>query len=71
MPKVATEERPKRVAKSHIYRVEINGEVKMVQTTSRAKAIRHFTKEVKATIPTQRELVELVKEGVVVEEQEV
>lgn len=66
MPKTATTE--KRTPKTHIYKVEVNGEVKLVSTTSRAKAIKHFTKGIIAVIPSQTELVELVKNDVVVEE---
>ena len=67
MPKTAE---PKRVAKIHIYMVEINGEVKLVRTTSRAKAIKHFTKTTTAKIPTADQLVELVKNNVEVEDVE-
>ena len=69
MPK-ATENKPARVAKIHIYLVEVNGEVKLVRTTSRAKAIKHFTKNVSARIPSADELVDLVKNDVAVEEVE-
>lgn len=65
MPKAES----KRTAKVHIYKVEIDGEVKLVRTTSRSRAIKHFLiKDVKAAIPTQDELVELVKNDVVVED---
>lgn len=67
MPKTATAE-PKRVARIHIYMVDINGEIRMVRTTSRAKAIKHFKKGVKAEIPTPDQLVDLVKNDVAVEE---
>lgn len=61
---------PKRTPKIHIYLVEVNGEVKLVRTTSRAKAIKHFTKNVSARIPSADELVDLVKNDVAVEEVE-
>lgn len=66
----ATVEKAVRVARIKIYKVEINDEVKMVRTTTRAKAIKHFTKNISAVIPTPDELVELVKTGVNVEEVE-
>lgn len=67
MPKA--ESKATRVAKSHIYKVEIDGEVKLVRTTSRARAIKHFLKRenITASIPTQDELFELAKADVVVE----
>ena len=66
----ATVEKAVRVARIKIYKVEINDEVKMVRTTTRAKAIKHFIKNISAVIPTPDELVELVKTGVNVEEVE-
>lgn len=66
MPK----EKATRVARIHIYAVNINDEVKLVRTTSRARAIKHFTRDVKAEIPSVDQLVELVKSGVEVEDVE-
>lgn len=70
MAKIAVADKPKRVAKFHIYMVEINGEVKLIRTTSRAKALKHVRTPIVATIPTVDQLVELVKQGVNVEEVE-
>lgn len=66
MPKPA--EKIKRTPRIHIYKVEVNGEFKLVRTTSRAKAVNNYRQEIKAVIPTADELVALVKEGVNVDE---
>lgn len=65
-----TAEKVTRVAKMKIYKVEVNGEVKLVRTTTRAKAIKNYTKNITAVIPTADELVELIKNDVNVEEVE-
>ena len=69
MPKpTAVAEKTKRSAKVKIYKVEINGEVKLVRTTTRAKAIKNFTKDIVASIPSVDELVELIKADVSIED---
>lgn len=65
MPRTATKTR-----KLHIYRVEINGEAKLVRATSRAKALKVVTKDVTVAIPDANELVDMIKQGIEVEESE-
>ena len=61
-------ERATRTAKIHIYKVEVNGEIKLVRASSRSKAIKYAAKPIEAVIPSADELVDLVKQGVEVED---
>jgi len=63
-------ERAPRAVKMHIYVVNINGEMKLVRTTSRSKAIKHIVMPVESHIATQDELVDLLGQQIAVEEPE-
>jgi len=56
-----------RKVKFHIYKVEINGEIKLVRASSKAAAIRVAFSPITVSIPTPEELVDLVKQGIEVD----
>jgi len=50
-----------------IYRVANGTSVRLVDAKNRAQALAHVAHDIKVDVPSQRELVELVQAGKVVE----
>lgn len=57
-----------RSKRNHIYKIEINDEVKLVRATSRFKAVKHVMPKAKVVIPSADDLVKLVQDGILVED---
>ncbi len=57
-----------RTKKFHIYKVEVNDEIKLIRATTKAKALKVAVSNIMIAIPTPDELVDLVKQGIDVEE---
>lgn len=71
MPKNSeVKERATRTTKNHIYVVNINGEMKLIRTTSRSRAIKHVVMPVEAHIAGQDELVDLIGQQIEVQDAE-
>lgn len=67
MPKA--EAKVKRTQKVHIYRVEVDGEVKLIRAMSRSRAKNYvLNRTVTISIPSQDELVDLIKTDIAVED---
>jgi hypothetical protein len=60
--------RAPRTKKTHIYKVNIGEDVRLVRANTRASAIKHAVNPVEANVATQDELVHLLGQNVEVED---
>lgn len=68
MPTAEIKEKRKRVAKVKIYRVEMNGEVRLVKATAKPQVLKYIRKGLQVDIITQEDLIDCVRNGMNIEE---